>query len=86
MQDTSSKAFKTSVDLQSWSVDFHVLGEKVDETSSTWNALGTYINDDGLTRNYTNVYNKYTLKASYVGSALSVSVSTDVAAQNQKYS
>ena len=51
MQDTTTKNFNTSVDLQSWPIDLHVSGSQSEESDGTWFSQGRYINDDGVTLN-----------------------------------
>jgi hypothetical protein len=68
MQDTLSptaKQFSTSKELQSWSVDFHILGSET--TDNKWFASGRYLNDDGTVLNQTGNLNSYTLYASFDG-------------------
>lgn len=77
LQDTQTKAFSTSKDLQSWEVDFHILGNKPEGTSS-WSAAGVYLNDDGETLNYAGKFNKYQLTAQ--SSATSFTVNIDMLA------
>ena len=67
MQDTSTKKFNTSVDLQTWPVDLHISGSPSEEADGTWFAQGRYVNDDGLTLNIQNNYNSYTFYAQYDG-------------------
>lgn len=68
LQDTMSqqaKPFNTSKDLQSQSVDFHILGQVTN--NSEWQSSGRYINDDGLSLNITGNYNSYNIKAAFDG-------------------
>jgi hypothetical protein len=65
MQNTSTKKFSTSMDLQGWPVEFNVLGSTIGDDK--WIAAGRYVNDDGLNLNLTGTVNSYTLFASYDG-------------------
>jgi hypothetical protein len=60
-----AKPFNTSKDLQSESVDFHILGQVTN--NSEWKSSGRYINDDGLSLNITGNYNSYNIKAAFNG-------------------
>lgn len=65
MQDTTKITFSTSKDLQGHEVDLHILG-KYDEGSTTnWHAMGSYINDDGVTLDYSTKYNSYMISANF---------------------
>ena len=70
LQETLSqqaKAFNTTQDLQSQSVDFHILGSITDIATGKWQSAGRYINDDGLSLNITGNYNSYAIKAAFDG-------------------
>jgi hypothetical protein len=67
MQDTTTKKFNTSKDLQSWPVDLHISGSPSEQADGTWFAQGRYINDDGLSLNIQNNFNSYTFYAQYDG-------------------
>ena len=44
-------------------IDLHILGASSDGSSTSFNAQGFYLNDDGLTLNLTNKQNQYSIKA-----------------------
>jgi hypothetical protein len=71
--------FSTSVDLQSFPVDFHVLGSE-SGTGTNWVAVGTYINDDGVSLDYVTKYNKYEIKGQFSSPTLSFQINTLVSA------
>lgn len=65
MQDTTKLQFNTTQDLQSYPVDFHLLGSVT--PGNKWIASGTYVNDDGVSLDLAGNVNQYTILASYDG-------------------
>lgn len=75
--DVMTKKFSTSVEIQSWPVDLHVLGAV--DLNNNWSAEGTYVNDDGVTLKYQGKFNQYLFRAV---SAPSLSFKVDQVAKN----
>ena len=76
MQNTSTKKFSTTKDLQGWPVEFHILGNP--DVSGVWSAEGRYVNDDGLNLDLNGTVNSYDLLAYYDGiSAITVKFTMD---------
>lgn len=40
-------------------MDFHVLGKQLTADKANWRSSGTYVNDDGLSLDYTDKWNRY---------------------------
>ena len=67
MQNTTTKKFSTTLDLQGWPVEFHALGSLASTGGNKWTAQGRYVNDDGLTLDLDGTVNSYTMFASFDG-------------------
>ena len=67
-----TEKFSTSIDLQSWPVDLHVLGAL--DLNNNWDAEGTYVNDDGVTLKYQDKFNQYNFRATMSTGVLSFKV------------
>eukprot|EP00347_Sterkiella_histriomuscorum_P006514 403352477 len=61
-QNAASLKIMNSVDLQSHPVDFHILGKQLNSTTQDWYSQGVYVNDDGLSLELTNNWNRYDIK------------------------
>lgn len=64
MQEATTLQINNTAQLQQYPVDFHILGSKSPYPNVEWHAAGVFINDDGVSTNYTNT-TKYSLEASY---------------------
>lgn len=75
-QDAAALKAMTTVDLQNQPVDFHILGSKVSTDSPNWRSQGVYVNDDGLSLDITDKWNRYdiTVTGQFSGASPSITV------------
>lgn len=58
-QNAAALGAMTTVDLQKQPIDLHILGSKVSTDNNNWNAVGVYVNDDGVNLELTDNWNRY---------------------------
>jgi hypothetical protein len=83
MESITIYRFNTTYDLQQFPIDLHVLGES-SGTDTNWIALGTYINDDGVSLDYQGKYNHYEIKGRFSSPTISFQISMIASAPNNE--
>jgi alpha-glucosidase (family GH31 glycosyl hydrolase) len=84
MQNATALKAMTTYDLQQAPVDLHILGSFAVPGVMSWTAVGTYLNDDGVTTMQSGNTNQYRFNAQYSqvgGETLTLTISqTEIAA------